>query len=93
MVNKYLINNVTTYVVPTVADVLELRSELQKNPYGELISFSYTTKYIKQKGEIVDEYQLVKAKIEFTAEKEPEQKIYIGYSDSPSIENYEESAF
>lgn len=83
MVEQYLINNVLTFRVPRVEDALALRTELQKNQYGELISFSYTTKYIKAKGEIIEEYQLVKAKIEFTPEKDPEQRVYVGYSHSP----------
>lgn len=69
---KYLINSTVTYRVDTVEEVLELRDELQANPHGELISFSYTTKYIKSAGEIVGEYQVVKAKMEFNTEKEPE---------------------
>lgn len=76
---KYLINNVVTYRVPTVADVLALREELQNAEYGELVSFSYATKYIKVKGEIIEEYQLVKAKIAFNEEKEPESSVDISY--------------
>ena len=76
---KYLINNVITYRVPTVEAALKLRDELQETPYGELVNFSYTTKYIKSKGEIIEEYQLVKAKIEFNAEKDPEQHVEINY--------------
>lgn len=83
MTDRYLLSNVMKFRVPTVEDALALRAELQKNQYGELISFSYTTKYIKAKGEIVEEYQLVKAQIDFTPEKDPEQKVYIGYSHRP----------
>lgn len=74
----YLINVTNVYRVPTVADALELRKELEKGA-GELVSFSYTTKYIKAKGEIVEEYQQVKAKIVFNDEKEPESDIREGY--------------
>ena len=76
---KYLINNVLTYRVPTVEDALQLRDELQQTDYAELVNFSYTTKYIKAKGEIVEEYQLVKAKLEFNTEKDPEQHIEVSY--------------
>ena len=76
---KYLINNVLTFRVPTVEDALKLREELQSTDYAELVNFSYTTKYIKAKGEIVEEYQLVKAKLEFNAEKDPEQHILVSY--------------
>lgn len=53
---KYLINDVTTYRVDTVAEVEKLHEELLSDPSFELTAFSYTTKYIKQKGEIVEEY-------------------------------------
>lgn len=78
---KYLINNVLTFRVPTVDDALALREELTRNGYGELVNFSYTTKYIKVKGEIVEEYQVVKAKIEFTSEKDPAHKVEVFYKD------------
>lgn len=78
---EYVINNVISYVVPTVEDALELREKLEKNPLGELVSFTYTTKYVKAKGEIIDEYQVVKAKIQFNEEKAPETYINIIYSD------------
>ena len=89
--DKYLLNNVLTFRVPTVTDALALRDELSNLPLGDLVNFSYTTKYIKVKGEIVEEYQLVKAKlellgikvtieeIEFNAEKDPMQHINVSY--------------
>lgn len=76
---KYLINNVLTFRVPTVEDALALRDELQQTNYAELVNFSYTTKYIKAKGEILEEYQVVKAKLEFNAEKDPENHIKVNY--------------
>ena len=78
--DKYLLNNTLTYRVPTVEDALALRDELQENKCGELVNFSYTQKAIKAKGEIVEEYVVAKAKIEFTAEKEPEQTVEVSYS-------------
>ena len=78
---KYLINNVLTFRVPTVEDALKLREELQNTDYAELVNFSYTTKYIKAKGEIIEEYQLVKAKLEFNAEKDPEKLSLANSSD------------
>ena len=60
---KHLISYNVVYRVPTVDDVLELREELSDLPNGKLESFSYAEKYIKEKGQIVEEYQLVKAKI------------------------------
>lgn len=76
---KYLINDVTTYRVETVKDVEKLHEELLADPSFELTAFSYTTKYIKVKGEIVDEYQVVKAKKVFNNEKEPESMIDVKY--------------
>ena len=76
---KYLINDVVTYRVATVADVEALHEELQHDKNFQLASFSYTTKYIKVKGEIVEEYQLVKAKKVFNEEKEPESHVEIEY--------------
>lgn len=70
----YLVNVTNVYRVPTVQDALELRKELEKGA-GELISFSYTTKYLKQKGEIIEEWQQVKAKLVFNDEKKPESPI------------------
>ncbi|MCM1324369.1 MAG: hypothetical protein NC218_09415 [Acetobacter sp.] len=70
----YLINVTNVYRVPTVADALALRKEIENGP-GEIASFTYTTKFIKEKGEIVEEYQQVKVKIVFNEEKEPESGI------------------
>lgn len=67
----YLIKVTNIYRVPTVQDALNLRKELEQGA-GELNSFSYTTKYIKQKGEIIEEYQQVKATLIFNEEKEPD---------------------
>lgn len=76
---KYLIKVTNSYRVPTVQDALNLRDELSNTENGELISFSYTTKFIKQKGEVIEEYQLVKATIEFNNEKEPESLVDASY--------------
>lgn len=76
---NYLLKVTNTYRVPTVADALALREELSKTECGELTAFSYTTKYIKQKGEIIEEYQVCKATIEFASEKEPESVIRATY--------------
>ena len=78
---KYLINDVTTYRVSTVAEVEELHNELLADQSFDLTAFSYTTKYIKEKGEIVDEYQIVKAKKVFNNEKEPESRIGVKYEE------------
>lgn len=79
--NKYLINDVTTYRVSTVEEVEQLHEELANDPMFQLTNFSYTTKYIKEKGEIVEEYQIVKAKKVFNEEKFPESHFYVKYSE------------
>lgn len=76
---KYLINDVTTYRVDTVAEVEQLHDELLNDNTFDLVSFSYTTKYIKSKGEIIEEYQIVKAKKVFNDEKEPNRRLDVKY--------------
>lgn len=68
MTNLIKVTNV--YRVPTVDDALRLREELENTP-GELTTFKYVLKQIKAKGEVVEEYQLVTATIQFDNEKEP----------------------
>ena len=77
--SKYLLSANNTYRVGTVNEVLALREELENLENGELVSFSYTTKYIKVKGEVVEEYQVVTAKKVFNDEKEPDRSIEIHY--------------
>ena len=77
--DKYVINDVVTYRVATVEDVERLHEELSADPNFQLAAFSYTTKYIKEKGEIVEEYQLVKAKKVFNEEKDPSSHVDIKY--------------
>ena len=76
---KYVLNNVVTYRVGTVAEVEALHDELSADNRFQLTQFSYTTKYIKVKGEIVEEYQVVKAKLVFNEEKDPDKNIEIDY--------------
>lgn len=75
----YLLNSTNVYRVPNEQAALRLREELTNLPYGELTQFSYAIKEVKQKGEVVDTYYVVKAKITFTSEKEPETIIYPHY--------------
>ena len=76
---KYLISTTDDYRVPTVAEVEQLHEELINDTHFTLNAFSYKTKQIKQKGEIIDEYQLVTAKKLFNDEKEPGTNIDIKY--------------
>ena len=78
---KYLLSATNTYRVHTVAEVEALHEELKNNPDFELVQFSYTTKDVKVKREIVDQYQVVKAKLVFTNEKEPEVMYEVEYNE------------
>lgn len=75
----YLLKAVDTYRVGTVAEVEALHEELLQDPMFDLTAFSYKTKYIKQKGEIVEEYQVVSATKIFTEEKDPSRTVTVVY--------------
>lgn len=77
--SRYVISDTTVYRVPDVAAVEELHQELLDDGSFQLVGFSYKTKQIKVKGEVVEEYQVVTAKRIFNEEKDPEYKIDISY--------------
>jgi hypothetical protein len=76
---KYLLTTTEKYRVATVAEVEALHEEFLSDSNYTLASFGYTTKYIKAKGQIVEEYQVVTAKKVFNDEKEPESSIDVNY--------------
>lgn len=76
---KHLINVVETYRVGTVEEAEQLHEIFKNDPHFSLTSFGYKTKIKKEKGEIVDEWQLVTVKKEFNDEKEPEKIVEIEY--------------
>lgn len=76
---RYLLKAVDTYRVASVNDVETLHEELLNDPTFDLVAFSYKTKYIKAKGDIVEEYQVVSATKMFTDEKEPERTVTVTY--------------
>lgn len=76
---RYLLKAVDTYRVATVADVEALHQELLDDSTFDLTAFSYKTKYIKAKGEIIEEYQVVTATKVFTEEKEPDRTVSVVY--------------
>lgn len=84
MLGKFLLNVVETYRVPSVNDVEKLHEEFKKDPRYELASFAYTSKYDK-KADL--EYQVVKAKKIFNAEKELLNKHDIYYCDGTEGED------
>ena len=75
----YLLKAVDTYRVPTIADVEALHEKLLDDPTFDLTAFSYKTKYIKAKGEVIEEYQVVSATKIFTDEKNPEENFIVTY--------------
>lgn len=78
---KYLINQTNTVRLGYLADVEAFHEELKHNSNFELNSFSYTVKEIKQKSEVIGEYYIVKYKITFNNEKEPERQIEVEYNE------------
>lgn len=76
---RYLLKAVDTYRVPTVEDVERLHEELLEDPSFDLTAFSYKTKQIKVKGEVIEEYQVVSATKVFTNEKDPEDVYTVSY--------------
>lgn len=76
---NYLLKVTNVYRVPTEDAALALREELSNTDCGELTAFSYTIKQIKAKGEVIEEYLVCKATIEFTKEKEPESRVLANY--------------
>lgn len=78
--SKFVISDTTVYRVGTVEEVEKLHDELSSDPTFALASFGYKTKYVKAKGEIIDEFQIVTAKKVFNDEKEPVSEVDVNYS-------------
>lgn len=78
---KYLLTTTNTYRVATLNDVEAFHEELKHSDMFELNNFSYTVKEIKRKGEVIDMYYVIKYKITFTNEKEPERRIEVEYNE------------
>ena len=76
---RYLLNTTEKYRVGTVEEAEALHEEFLKDNTYTLTSFGYTTKYIKQKGQIIEEYQVVTVKKAFNEEKEPGVDVNIKY--------------
>lgn len=76
---KYLLNSQHTWRVASVNDVEKLHDELLESNQFRLVAFNYKTKQIKAKGEVIEEYQVVTAKLEFNLEKEPETFVDVQY--------------
>ena len=79
--NEYLLKVQNTYRVDSEAEAIQLKEKIRQESGGNLTAFAYAVKYIKQKGEIIGEYWVCKATIEFNAEKECERHINVTYED------------
>lgn len=69
--SRFLISVIETIRVNNVEEVEQLHTELKEDNRFDLKKFEYTHKEVKSKGEIIDEYELVKATLVFNSEKEP----------------------
>ena len=76
---KYLVSSVDTYRVNSVEEVERFHEELKNDSHFTLASFGYKHKEIKQKGDVIDEYELATVKKLFNNEKEPDNEIKITY--------------
>ena len=73
--SRFLISVVETIRVNNVEEVEQLHTELKEDNRFDLKKFEYTHKEVKSKGEIIDEYELVKATLVFNSEKEPTNEV------------------
>lgn len=79
---KYLLKAVDTYRVDNLDEVDALHEKLLADKTFELVAFSYTHKEIKSKGEVIDEYEVVKATKVFTKEKYPDIQYDVHYEEA-----------
>ena len=77
--SRYLVTIVESIRVDSVAEVEKLHTELKNDNRFDLKKFEYAHKEIKAKGEVIDEYELVKATLAFNNEKEPVNLINIDF--------------
>ena len=77
---KYLVSVVETIRVANVNEVEKLHTALKEDKRFELKKFEYSHKEVKSKGEVIDEYELVKATLVFNNEREPSCLVKIDYN-------------
>ena len=77
--SKYLCQVVETIRVSNVNEVEKLHTELKEDNRFELKKFEYAHKEVKSKGEVIDEYELVKATLIFNNEKEPDCSVDVDF--------------
>lgn len=76
---NYLIQVVENIRVPDVAAVEALHKQLKDDSRFVLKKFEYSHKEVKAKGEVIDEYELVKATLVFNEEKEPNLDVQVDF--------------
>ena len=79
---NYVVSVVETLRVPNVKEVEKLHTQMRDDNKFELKKFEYQHKEVKQKGEVIDEYELVKATLVIKNEKEPENHVSINIDTS-----------
>ena len=77
--SKYLVQTVETIRVGTTQEVDQLQKEFQNDSSYFLAKFEYTHKEIRERGEVVEEYELVKATKVFNNVKEPDSNVEVSY--------------
>ena len=72
--HHFIIKNTAEYRVETIDEVVSFREELQRQAAQDgysLSAFAYSEKLVKEKGEIVDTYYIVKATFSINDAKDP----------------------
>ena len=82
---NYITQVVENIRVPNVNEVEKLHTQLKNDKRFELKKFEYQHKEVKQKGEVIDEYELVKATMVFNNEKEPTYTVKINFDTEEGI--------
>lgn len=77
--SKYLTKNLLEYRVDSLIEVEAFHDSLKNDSTFTLDTFAYQQKQVKSKGEMVDEYYIVKAKLIFNDPKDPISQINIEY--------------
>ncbi|MEG0153063.1 hypothetical protein [Clostridium sp.] len=78
--SKHLIKTTEVYRVDTVSEVEVFHTDLKNDGNFVLDGFGYKQKQIKEKGEVVEEYNLVTVKKLFDDEKYPSHDVDITYN-------------
>ncbi len=75
----FVLKNTAEYRVDTIDEVVKFREELQTQAARDgysLSAFGYSEKAVKEKGEVVDSYYVVKATFTVNDAKEPTIPIF-----------------